>query len=298
MSKDITFFTELFHIPHAATLGPIHSYVTESTKKMCCLSSKFHRHAWYELVWITGGNSSYFVDFQEYSVPDGSLIFISPGQVHEWFNLSRSARLIVIGFNPALFAVDMLDVQKTMIDLPFFVEHASPIYTVPNSARQRFEQLFKMVLERVQEQPDERDRLIRAYLGLIMTETDSVMRLNANKELENIPVPVQLTRRFRLAVERSYLDRPKVQDYANQLGVTTNHLVETVRLSTGMTPKRIIQDRLLLEAKRLLAFTTLTADQVSQELSFPNASQFGRWFRTNAGLAPGQFRQQATVPSN
>ncbi|MEM7118061.1 MAG: helix-turn-helix transcriptional regulator [Chloroflexota bacterium] len=292
MSDQIVFFTDLPAIPHATTLGPINSYIVQTGQKMCCLSSKFHRHAWYELVWITGGDSSYFVDFQEYKVPDGSLVFISPGQVHEWFNLAQNARLIVIGFVPELFTADMLDIQNTLIDLPFFTENAAPIYTVSAAERPLFEQFFTTTLRRVSEQPDQRETLLRVYLSLILVEAQNALQQQAAPKLGNIPAPLRLTRRFRLAVERSYLERPLVQDYAAQLGVTTNHLVETVRQITGTTPKRLIQDRLLLEAKRLLAHTALSADQVSKELSFPNASQFGRWFRTNVGLAPGQFRQQ------
>ena len=137
--------------------------------------------------------------------------------------------------------------------------------------------------------------LLRAYLNLILVEAQNAIQTKPALQTKKPPAPIRLTRKFRLAVESDYIERKQVQDYADQLGVTTNHLVETVRESSGFTPKQIIQERLLLEAKRLLAYLTLSAAEIGSELSFRNPSQFGRWFRTNAGVAPGQFRQQIAI---
>ena len=237
------------------------------------------------------GASQYFVDFYDYTVPSGALTFISPGQVHRWHGVEKTAELLVIGFTPELFALDMLDVQKILINLTLLVERAAPIYPVPDEKKSLFQLHFSTALARVQEQPDHAETLIRAYLNLILVEAQNLIASNPAPAL--IPsAPLRLARRFRLDVERHYMERRQVREYADRLGVTTSHLVETVREITGSTPKRIMQDRLLLEAKRLLAYSSLSAAEIGHELSFPNSDQFGRWFKSNAGVAPGQFRHQ------
>lgn len=286
------FFAELPNIVHAQSMGKRNAYVGRGVGNFCCLASNYHRHACYEIAWLTGATGRYFVDFREFDVPDGSLVFISPGQVHTWLNAMDTAELTIIGFTPDLFALDMMDVQKVLIDLPFFVENVSPVYPVPADLKPLFQQHFDTTHRRANEQQGQAELLIRAYLNLILIEAQNMLKDAPAPVLSAAPAPHRLTRRFRLAVERDYVERKQVQDYANQLGVTSNHLVETVRETTGTTPKKMIQERLLLEAKRLLAYSSLSAAEVGNELSFPNPAQFGRWFKTNAGLAPGQFRQQ------
>ena len=294
MDKEIDVFTTIPHIPESLSLGTIKAYITQGTTSQCCVDHAYHRHACYEVAWVSGGRSRYFVDFREYVVPAGSLVFVSPGQVHQWQGLDEQSDLIVIGFTPDLFAIDLTDIQKTLIDLPFFVEDASPVYTMPHLLEPILQNHFQTALERATSQPNHAEMLLRAYLNLILVEAQNAIHTKPSVETQKPPAPIRLTRRFRLAVENNFVKRKQVQDYADQLGVTTNHLVEMVRETSGFTPKRIIQDRLLLEAKRLLAYSTLSAAEIGSELSFSDPSQFGRWFRTNAGVAPGQFRQQLT----
>ncbi len=290
IEDDNIFFTDVPNIPHATTLGDNKAYIAQGTIKQCCLPSKYHRHACYEIAWVTGEKLRYFVDFCEYDVPNGSLVFISPGQVHTWLNVHKTTELTIIGFTPNLFASDRIDVQKTLVDLPFFVQNTSPIYTVPTALRPFFEQHFKTAVARVTQQPDQTEVLIRAYLNLILVEARSALALSPAFTIPPMPASTWLTRHFRLAVEQHYLERKKVQDYTNQLGITTNHLVKTVRQMTGSTPKHIIHERLLLEAKRLLAYSSLSVTEIGSELSFPTPTEFGRWFKSNAGASPGRFR--------
>ena len=101
---------------------------------------------------------------------------------------------------------------------------------------------------------------------------------------------------FAKYVEQHYLKRRQVKVYADMLGVTANHLVETVRQTTGMTPGRILSDRLMLEAKRLLVHTQQSLSEIAYHLAFSDPSQFGRWFKNTGGLSPGKFRQEFSVP--
>ena len=84
-----------------------------------------------------------------------------------------------------------------------------------------------------------------------------------------------------------------MQEYASLLGVTTNHLVKTVRQTTHTTPKQMLQARLLLEAKRLLVHTPYPVNQISDLLQFQNSTSFARWFKNQTAQTPSQFRQMA-----
>jgi AraC-like DNA-binding protein len=66
---------------------------------------------------------------------------------------------------------------------------------------------------------------------------------------------------------------------------------------TGRTAKQVVDDRVALEARRLLACTTLSVAEVGRRLGFPEPTNFGRFFHRELGLSPGAFRARPTVPA-
>src|SRR5690606_32228130 len=88
-----------------------------------------------------------------------------------------------------------------------------------------------------------------------------------------------LSQRFRVALEQNFPKLLKVSDYAALLQVSRSHLNEELRQHTGRTASDHIHDRLLLEAKRLLVYSSFTVSEIAYQLQFQDPSYFGRFFR-------------------
>lgn len=101
-----------------------------------------------------------------------------------------------------------------------------------------------------------------------------------------------LTKQFIQLVEAHYLDTSSVADYAAMLHVTTNHLIETVRGNVGHPAGKIIRERLLLEAKRLLRYSDTPVAEIATLLKFEDPSYFARFFKKRTGVSPTEFREQ------
>ena len=67
-------------------------------------------------------------------------------------------------------------------------------------------------------------------------------------------------------------------------------LASAVRQAVGMTPKAYLDQRRLLEAKRLLSFSELSIKEVAFKLGFDEPTNFNKFFRKHADLSPGDFR--------
>jgi AraC-like DNA-binding protein len=61
---------------------------------------------------------------------------------------------------------------------------------------------------------------------------------------------------------------------------------------TGRTAKQVVDDRVALEARRLLACTSMSVAEVGRHLGFPEPTNFGRFFHREVGMSPGQFRAE------
>ncbi|WP_422770292.1 AraC family transcriptional regulator [Plantactinospora sp. WMMC1484] len=100
--------------------------------------------------------------------------------------------------------------------------------------------------------------------------------------------------RLRHEVERSYGQTRRVEDYADRLECSVRTLTRACLAATGRSAKQLIDDRVALEARRLLAATDLSVADVGRRLGFPEPTNFGRFFHREVGHSPGAFRAGLT----
>src|SRR3546814_274704 len=101
-----------------------------------------------------------------------------------------------------------------------------------------------------------------------------------------------LVRRFEALVDRDSAANRPVGDYAAALNVTPTHLARTVRAVTGRAPGDILHDRLVLAARRQIAFTDLPMAEIAYRLKFSSPSYFTRFFTGLTGERPTEFRSR------
>jgi len=98
---------------------------------------------------------------------------------------------------------------------------------------------------------------------------------------------------FRRAVEDGFTGTHRVEDYAHQLGYSVRTLTRASRVATGHGAKRLIQERVLLEAKRLLVHTELTSTAIAGHIGMTDPTTFGKFFRRQTGETPASFRDRS-----
>lgn len=98
--------------------------------------------------------------------------------------------------------------------------------------------------------------------------------------------------RLRREIERSYRHTRRVEDYAARLECSVRTLTRACLATTGRSAKQVIDDRVALQAMRLLAATELPVAEVGGQLGFSEPTNFGRFFQREVGLSPGAFRGQ------
>ncbi|WP_204355875.1 helix-turn-helix domain-containing protein [Marinobacter bohaiensis] len=97
-------------------------------------------------------------------------------------------------------------------------------------------------------------------------------------------------RDFQALIESHFLSQPRVEWFAESLGITAAHLNALCRRETGASALQLLHERVLLEAKRNLTYTNLTISQVSDLLGFSEPAYFTRFFKRLTGMTPKAFR--------
>jgi AraC-like DNA-binding protein len=95
---------------------------------------------------------------------------------------------------------------------------------------------------------------------------------------------------FRDHIEEHFQRWHKVGEYADRLGYSARTLNRPARQHTGLSAKQLIDERIVLEAKRRLSHAEASVAEIADQLGFDDASNFSSYFRRHAGTTPGGFR--------
>lgn len=245
---------------------------------------RFHLLALY-----TEGQACQEVDFVRLACVPGALIHVRPGQVLRYLSVERAEAHLL------LFTPEFLWPTG-----PAGAEPDHPSHLSLDAAG--FAAVCALV-EAIDREYATTDggRLSEAIMRHLLTAL--LLRLDREaagpRPSDGMPSAQHETfGRFRQILEREFARTRAVQDYARALGCAPRTLNRAVLAIAGMPVKRFIDDRVTLEAKRLLAHTALTVAEIAGSLGFSEPTNFVKFFRRGTGLIPGDFRARMAADAD
>ncbi|MGK5638637.1 helix-turn-helix domain-containing protein [Streptomyces sp. URMC 126] len=250
------------------------------------------RPAFHELLTVTTGNLRCSVDFRTVDVIPGSWLWIRPGQVLQFLTpLSEAegtAILFPSGFlSPATVSVTGADDHTRRCLLRPSARRAPALGHVRRALEEGYGDVAMLP-------PEAHIEAMRSLVSALLLHL---------AHPEGSPPPDgpgdEPFRRFRQAVEEGFPHTHRAEDYAARLGYSVRTLTRATRAAVGCGAKRFIDDRVLLEAKRLLAHTALPPAAIGERVGFHHATAFSAFFRRRTGTTPTAFRARAagTAPA-
>jgi len=100
-----------------------------------------------------------------------------------------------------------------------------------------------------------------------------------------------LARRFKGLLEEHFRTLMDVAEYARLLRVSERALNDATRRALGTTANKLIRDRVMLEAKRMLLHSQVPVAQIADRLAFEDPAYFSRCFKKHTGRSPVDYRQ-------
>lgn len=238
------------------------------------------------LLFIEKGAGSHMVDFQIHNFRRGTVIHVSPSQVHAFGDCSSTDATLLI-FRPELLPTDFYG-PDSRIYPP--AEYVWPPVTQLNQASIEFAMATVGFLKNQQTshgvwaQPEAARHIV---VGLASFAFRSAVSFDAMYESQSHPLYFT----FLSQVEQSYMTRRDARWYAGQVGCSYRTLSRICRVACSETPKAIIDRRVATEARRLLAFTGDSAHTIGATLGFTDPTNFVKFFQRVAGETPDTFRR-------
>jgi AraC family transcriptional regulator, transcriptional activator of pobA len=250
-----------------------------------------HRHDFYEILFLTKGHGTHTIDFKQYEVKPNSIFFLSPGQIHS-LELSDDINGYIFLFTSEFYLLNKQDKNK-LLEFSFFYNISSenpPLYLKASTDVQLMADLFIQACNENKNDFSDSTDLIRSFLDIILMKCQ---RLYPSNPKEKANKGRLMVKKFKQLIEEQYQENNSVKHYADLLAITQNHLSETVKDITGRTPLDLINEKMVLEIKRMLLHSDLNISEIAYQLNFEDQSYFSKYFKKKTGFTPNEFRAKS-----
>lgn len=252
------------------------------------------RQKCFAIIWLKDGNGTHDLDLKKHYY-DGSVMFVlAPGQIHKLHQLTESEGYIV-RFSPAVFQYEQ-DFMNHVLDTCLFDSKSScPVIQLDQNNKTIFDNLFKQLHEEYLIQDINASEIICSYLKILISQINRIKRKASSNQVPINDVSYKLFRALKIAIEKNYKEEHSVQFYADMLNVQPRALNAAIRKYAERSTRELIQERLLLEAQRILFHEDKRVKEICYELGFDDPAYFTRFFKKHTGLAPQFYKEQVEV---
>jgi len=258
-------------------------------KKSKAIISAPHRNNFYHILWIQHGTATHSVDFNPIKITANSVFFVPKDCVHAFDTESDYSGKVLL-FTDDFFCKNQNDHQFLQCNILY-----NDIYGITriqlnppcelSGILRDMETEFSMPSDTAQH--DILRNLLHNFLLIAerVNYKQGFKRLNASADLDYLIL-------FKDLIEKNFKTEKLVSKYISDLNITENRLNKATTLILDKTPKQLINERVLLEAKRLLAHDHTSIKEIAYELGFNEPTNFIKYFRKHTQNTPSEFRKK------
>ncbi|GGG81463.1 hypothetical protein GCM10007415_12650 [Parapedobacter pyrenivorans] len=234
------------------------------------------------------------VDFTPYKTSPHSLLFLSPYQHIEWKRpFPKSAFRIL--FHGDFYCIEYHKAEVACNGLLFNNIYLQPFVSLDSDTYLKIEQIVQEMNRELDDSSHFSDAVIKSYLQLILALSSKVKKKHIDFVSLKSKAQMHEGSLFQELLEAHFSDEKSVNFYASQLNISPETFSKKIKTQLGKSPSTLIQERVVLESKKLLHLTYLSVKEVALKLNFDDEHYFSRYFKKNVGVSPSEFRAQVGI---
>lgn len=238
------------------------------------------------------GKGNVNIDFVEYGVSGNIALFTTPYQAIQFKGtLKGNVRMLI--FHGDFYCIEYHKKEVACNGLLFNNIYAQPFVSLDEEEYEEINGLFGKLAAELNFTDSYSQAVVRSYLQLILAISSKVKMASLVIEEEEFSKhPVS---RFKALLDVHFKKERSPSFYAEQLGIAPNTFSKQCMAYFMRPPSRLIQERVILEAKKLIHLTYRSMKEIAAELNFDDENYFSRYFKKHTGVPPSQFREQVGI---
>lgn len=245
------------------------------------------QHKYLTIAWNRGEKQTVTIDEVDYDFLPNTIL---PLMVNQSFRFERPEAIVAWQFNRDFYCIVDHDEEVSCVGFLFYGTAGQVFVQLDETMQFKLQRLLDIFIEEFETADNIQIDMLRMMLKRLII---IVTRLAKAKQS---PIPALADekfgtiRKFNLMVENNYREHHTVAYYAQQLNKSPKTLSNLFALYNHKPPLQVIQERLIIEAKRLLYYTDKSAKEITYDLGFDDAAYFSNFFKKHTSFSPTDFR--------
>jgi len=244
------------------------------------------KHSCHTLIFITSGQHTMKLGYQEFITTDNQIIVIPAGQIFSLDNVNNIHSGYICQFHPDVL-IRKYGSRELLNEFDFLKISGSPKIKITPEDIGSITNILARLKKEYSETTIANLNIVQSYLITLFYE----MNKNAVKTSKSISASEVITAKFKELIHDKIKTQHQVNYYASLLNVTPNHLNKCIKTVTGKSAVKWIDESILLEAKYLLFQTTFSVGEIATQVGFEDQSYFSRFFKKLEGISPIRYRK-------
>jgi AraC family transcriptional regulator, transcriptional activator of pobA len=250
------------------------------------------RNNYFSLIWIKQGKGKLKADFAEYDFEPNCLFAFSPYQPY-MFSTKAPISGVAINFHPEFFCIYKHHKEVSCNGVLYNNIYNPPFVRVDETSATTLDMLCQQIKTEMQNPDLAQYELLVSYLKIFLI---TAVRLKTQQqpetmvELKDQKEPFIL-QKLKDAIEENFKTKHSPADYAELLYITPKALAKITKNHFNKTLSSLINERIIIEAKRELYLTNKTIKEIAWELGYEDEYYFSRFFKVNAEVSPQLYRE-------
>jgi AraC-like DNA-binding protein len=238
-------------------------------------------------VYNRGKAQRVIIDEIVYTMPQACIL---PLVSNQRFSFERPEEVIAWQFNREFYCIVDHDAEVGCVGFLFYgIQHPMFIRLSPREVTE-MAQLEKVFKDEFTIRDHFQGEMLRTLLKRVIIKTTRIAKQQSENYRSLPKEKMDLVRRFSLLLEGHFRQEHKVRFYARALNKSPKTLSNIFALLKQPPPSRLIQERIIREAKRYVHYTDKPAKQIAYELGFESPAHFSRFFKLYTGSSISEFK--------
>ena len=243
----------------------------------------------YKIIWCKDYGVTIKIDGYHLTLEQHQIVFCTPLNV---LDIKKNTDgLISFVFNREFYCIRDHDAEVSCNGFLFFGSSHPQVITLSQDNVKSFSAMLHLLEEEFKTKDNIQGEMLRVLLKRTLILSRRLVKTDiVQPELPN--AQLDIIRKFNILVEQHFREKHQVSDYAGMLFKSPKTLSNLFGKYNNKSPLQVINDRILLEAKRLLIYSDKTSEEIGYELGYKEASHFSKFFKKNEGSNPTDFRKR------